>query len=666
MQYSFNGGEISPEMYGRIDTSKYQTGLATCLNFIVQTHGPIQYRNGFEYVATGFNNNQNARIIPFIFSDEQAVVLYLNYPYMYVLANGAMVLDGSNNPIKVSIPWQADDLPQLRYAQSADVVTITHPKYKPATIKRLSATVWEYAEIATGYGIDAPIGINAVATAPQVGNNVLHRYAVTAVKETSESQASGEASVMNDLTLAGNLNTITWSAVTGATRYRIYKQRSGVYSFIGETTALTLIDDYIEANGALTPPLIRNPFASYPTAVSYFGQRKVYGGGFLTPQTLNFSRTATDNNFTYSIPVRDDDAIQVRFAARDGNAVKHLVPMGELLVLTGGAVWRVSSDGPMSSTSINVKPQSFTGANDVTPIQAGGACVFASNQTGRIHELSLSADRSNAYQTLELSVMCPHLFDGYEITDMAMVRNPWPIVFFVRSDGALIGMTYDAQQQVYAFHQHSTQGEFESIAAIPEDGQTVLYAAIWRNGVKYVERLRLRKPASLRLENHLDCSITYEGAATSQLSGLDYLEGREISILADGALHPKRTVVGGIINLQDEATTITIGLDYQGLVKSLPLSGDKISAVKPKIATHVYLRVLGSSSIFAGQGLDAMQEYKQRSNEPYGTPPRLQSGIIEIPVQGHYDADIAIYIQQNNPLPLTVQAMDIKIARTAT
>lgn len=663
MQFSFNGGEISPEMYGRVDTSKYQTGLATCLNFIVQTHGPVEFRNGFEYVAMGLNDAQNARLIPFIFSDEQAVVLCFSYPYMYVFANGAQVLGDDNQPIRINIPWLSNDLAQLRYAQSADVVTITHPAYQPVTIKRLSATNWQLDVITTDYGIAAPINLTAVATTAQTGNSVVHRYAVTAVKDTSESMASLQASVSNDLTLAGNYNTLAWDAVIGATRYRVYKLRSGLYSFIGETTSTTLVDDYIEANGALTPPLIRNPFASWPTAVSYFGQRKVYGGGINTPQTLNFSRTATDNNFTYSIPMRDDDAIQVRFAARDGNAVKHLVPMGDLLVLTGGAVWRVSSDGALSSTSVTVKPQSFTGANDVTPIQAGGACIFASGQTGRIHELSLSANQSSTYQTIELSIMCPHLFDGYDIIDMAMVRNPWPVVFMVRNDGVLIGMTYDAQQGVYAFHQHTTQGTFESVAAIPEDNQNVLYAVVKRGTKKYVERLKLRKASTLKYENHMDCSIIYDGEATSQLSGLDYLEGFEVSVLADGALHPKVMVTGGILSLQQDASVIIVGLDYQGLIKSLPLAGNEINATKPKIPTHVNLRVLNSSSIFAGQKLEQMQEFKQRSNEPYGTAPRLQTGIIEIPVQGSYDTDISLYVEQNNPLPLIIQAMAVKLAK---
>lgn len=112
----------------------------------------------------------------------------------------------------------------------------------------------------------------------------------------------------------------------GATRYNVFKLRSGLASYIGETTELSFTDDYIETNGAITPPLIRNPFEFYPMAVAYHGQRKFTEVG-INPQWLRMSRTATDDNFGYHIPLQDTDSIQIRFAARDGNGVRHLVPM---------------------------------------------------------------------------------------------------------------------------------------------------------------------------------------------------------------------------------------------------------------------------------------------------------------------------------------------------
>jgi hypothetical protein len=45
----------------------------------------------------------------------------------------------------------------------------------------------------------------------------------------------------NNLTLAGNYNTVSWSALAGATRYNVYKQRGGSFGYIGQTAALTIV-----------------------------------------------------------------------------------------------------------------------------------------------------------------------------------------------------------------------------------------------------------------------------------------------------------------------------------------------------------------------------------------------------------------------------------------
>ena len=70
----------------------------------------------------------------------------------------------------------------------------------------------------------------------------------------------------------------------------------------------------------------------------------------INPQWIRMSRTATDDNFGYHIPTQDTDSIQIRFAARDGNGVKHLVTMSDLLILTSGAL-EMSADGAVTAAS---------------------------------------------------------------------------------------------------------------------------------------------------------------------------------------------------------------------------------------------------------------------------------------------------------------------------
>ena len=78
--------------------------------------------------------------------------------------------------------------------------------------------------------------------------------------------------------------------------------------------------------------------------------------------------------------------------------------------------------------------------------------------------------------TGDLLLRAPHLFDGYEIVDMAYSKAPQPIVWFVSDSGRLFGLTYVPEQQVGAWHWHGTDGIFESCAVVAEGSEDFLYS----------------------------------------------------------------------------------------------------------------------------------------------------------------------------------------------
>ena len=670
MQYSFNGGVISPDMFGRIDQAKYQTGVAKCKNLYVELFGGVVYRAGFRYVHHYPKSMGKMRLIRFVFSEEQTVVLAIRAGAVNFFADGGMLLDDNDLPLEVAVPYAEEHLMQLRYAQSADVITITHPAYPPRKIIRKGATDWVTELVTVGYGLTPPQNLTGTVNKPNETGYVERDYVyqVTAVNDENESQASARSPILkNDLTLSGNTNVLTWDAVEGATRYNVFKLRSGLASYIGETTELSFTDDYIETNGAITPPLIRNPFEFYPTAVAYHGQRKVYGGGYKAPQWVRMSRTATDDNFGYHIPMQDTDSIQIRFAARDGNGVKHLVPMSDLLILTSGALWKMSADGAVTAASVNMNKQYSTGANDVTPVEVDGAAIFSSDQTGHIHEVSLASGyNASFYQTIDLSIMCPQLFDGHKIVDCALLRNPLNIIYFVRDDGVLLSLTYEPQQQVWAWAEHHTNGKFLSVAEIPEENQSALYAFIERDGFYTVERMLTRQPLDIQDKCYLDSSIQYKGAPTKTLTGLDWLEGQTVSVFADGGVKPNALVVNGTINLPRELSNIWVGLNYEAELQSLPVFSEQKNPVKPKVVTKIHLRVLETQNIMAGVNQDIAErtpvdEFKPRSNEPYGAPLNLYSGLVEMPVDSTYEKDVQITVKHDKPLPMKLLALEVEM-----
>lgn len=679
MQNNFNGGIISPEMYGRADQVKYQSGVADANNMLVLPHGALDYRNGFEYV-TSFTTA--FRLIPFIYSDEQAITIILCPPYAYFATLGQMLLDESNNLLRVSIPYTESQLKGIRYAQSGDVITLTHRSHAPRLLKRLSATSWSIEALSLNRPIAAPATVEVEVNQPTTegAKTSNHEYCVTAWKGTEESEKTVGPTVVNDLTMKPNNNVITWTAVSGAEKYTVYKRQSGVWGRIAETVDLSVTDNYIEPDTTLTPSISRNPFSGsgrYPVAVSYIQQRKAYGGGSQTPQVLNLSRSGTEDNFTYSIPTQDDDAIQFRIAGRDGNGIQHLVPMNDLLVLTSASAWKISATGAITPQEIMVYPQSNTGANECTPLLADTVCIFSSDQTGRIHELSMSANRTGAYQTVELSLLCPHLFDGFEIVDQAITRNPFTCAFFVRDDGQLIGLTYDPAQQVFGFHRHTTAGKIKTVSVIPENGQSSVYLGIERSGRYYLERFRMRRTFDKTNENHLDCSVVRKFSSNvTEVTGLDHLNGKKVSVVADGTIElVDHTVSDGKITVKNPSKTFIIGLPYEGYFDTLPLYGayQGFNPLKPKVLTSAHFRVYKSASVFVSQAfLSESQtfldkpytakatESKARLDEPYNTAPDLYTGLIHIPTYGSAQKDIQVRISQKNPLPLTVQAIHLE------
>ena len=55
------------------------------------------------------------------------------------------------------------------------------------------------------------------------------------------------------------------------------------------------------------------------------------------------TKSGTESNLSFGLPIRDDDRIKFKVAAREANTIRHIVPLTQLLLLTGSAEWRVGS-----------------------------------------------------------------------------------------------------------------------------------------------------------------------------------------------------------------------------------------------------------------------------------------------------------------------------------
>lgn len=666
---SFNGGEVTPEFFGRVDDAKYQTGLALCENFLVLPHGPIANRAGSLFVRRVKTPSKKTRLLSFTWSNTQTLAIEFGEGYFRFHTNGATVLSGTS-PYELAHPYTEAQLFEVQYIQSADVLTLVHPLHPPRELRRLGATNWTLVEIQFETRAETPVNLTAGATGTPT-NPRDYTYGVTAVVNGEESLLSNTDTVSNNLDEAGTSNGLLWDALAGAEYYRVYRFEAGVMAFIGVANTNTFDDEGIIADVSVTPPNARNPFVgpgNYPSTATYFEQRRVFASTLNQPQTLWFTRPGTESNLNISLPVQDDDAINFTIAARERNTIRHLVPLQDLMVMTSAAEWRINED--ITPTSINVKPQSFVGASSVDPLVTNTSLVFAAARGGHVRELGYSQD-AGGYITNDLSLRATHLFDQRTIVDSALQRAPYPICWFVSSSGLLLGCTYLPEQNIAAWHRHSTQGVFESIAVVAEGEEDAIYAIVRRtiNGeqTRYVERIGDRAFSQANASDcfFVDAGGVYTGPTTAVISsGLGHLEGELVSILADGAVQAPRRIVSGVLELDEPASYVVVGLPIQARAKSLPFAAEMqgFGGGRTKNVVKVWPRFAATRGGFIGPNFEDMVEIKPRIDEELGDPPALFTGEVDVVPTSGWDREGAMCIEQRDPLPMTLLAVTLEVS----
>jgi hypothetical protein len=887
---SFAGGELSPEMFGRIDDVKFQTGAAKLRNFIAMPQGPAENRPGTSFVRAVKNSAKRTRLIPFTYSTTQTMVLELGDGYIRFHTQGATLLAGTgaayngatpytvgsmvsylgNNyycilastgnlptnatywylipsaAYEIPTPYAEADLFDLHYVQSADVLTIVHPNYAPRELRRLGATTWTLSTIlfvspvaapaaptvtanrgrsinisgitnaaiavittvadhnfalgdpveisgvlgmteANGFWIvhkntpstklevqsyttgehfnstNPPVGVYTSGGSVQYANqsqDLDNYYVITSIAANGfdESVASPSGTVNNNLNVTGASNDLTWTAVSGALRYNIYKKQNGLYGYIGQSDTNLFTDNNIAPDMGITPPIVDPVFMSagnYPQAVSYFEQRRVFAGTTNEPQSMWMTRSGTESDMSYSLPVKDDDRINFRVAAREANTIRHVIPLTQLILLTSAAEWRVSpvNSDAITPTTVSVRPQSYVGASNVQPEIINNSMVYCAARGGHIRELGYSW-QSNGFITGDLSIRAAHLFDNFNIVDMCYAKSPQPLLWFVSTTGKLLGLTYVPEQQIGAWHQHDTDGVFESCTVVAEGNEDSLYVIVRRvvngNSVRYVERMATRQVNLLKDCFFVDAGSTFNGTnstattvtvtggttwgpadvltitassslfvypgttdvndaivltdstgasyrlkilATSSatvatakvdkvipvalratptavwafardtVSGLSHLEGKTVSILADGAVMPQVVVTGGVAVLERASVVVHVGLPYQSDLQTLPvaLNIDAFAQGRVKNVNQAWIRVFQSSGVFVGPDANKLTEVKQRTTEPYGSPPALKSDEVSVAMTPTWAQSGQIYIRQSDPLPLTIVGITTEI-----
>lgn len=509
-----------------------------------------------------------------------------------------------------------------------------------------------------------PVSLQWVNVRTQSGNRS-QNYSLTE-ENTSESIASYRVT-------STEFNTDVWSGENEKQRgYITIQSIGGDYTghvLITEYVSPTVVKGTVKKQLAYTDETRDFAFAAwngekgYPSATGFYEDRLVFAGSKGFPQTFWTSKTGDYYNFGTSIPSADDDGITATLNGGQMNGIKAIIAFGEMLLLTAGGEFKVSGGGKaITGSNVLSQPQEYRGVSDVNPVTIGSRIIYVQHQGNIIRDLAYSYD-VDKYTGDDLNLLASHLFEGHKIISMTYQQIPNSIVWCVRDDGLLLGLTYIKEQDIYAWHQHTTAGgKFVSVCNIGGSTEDKLYAVIERGGQYYVEIMESRdKSTNVEDQFFVDSGITYEGEPVGEISGLEHLEGYTVAILADGNVLPRQTVENGKVLLGNKYKKVHVGLPIDAEIKTLPIDftaqdGTYLSR-KKRIATVTLLLKDSRGGLF-GMKENELDEFKWRSNEAYGEPISLQTGKFKVTIKSAtYDETQQIIIKQPDPLPMTVLSL---------
>lgn len=462
--------------------------------------------------------------------------------------------------VEIETPYLAQDLEELKFVQSADILTLTQRNYTPRELIRYDHDDWRLEEIIIKPSIEAPKNVKAVWTGSTSENARDYSYLITAVdKDTLEESERSETVTTKGHREANWLTseymTITWDAVENAAEYNVYRNVNGIYGYIGTAEGTTFTDDCIEPDLKEAAPIFQNPFENdnNPTCATYFQQRKVYANSNDNPQTFWASQLATSNNFNISRPLIATDAITQALADREVNEIRHLIGLNHLLALTSNTEYRINgSDGVFEANPSPVAlVQSNYGSSHVQPVISGNMIIFVQSGGSVVRDLGYDY-LSDSYNGTELSLFASHLFDGKKVKYMAYAKEPYRIIWFVFTDGTCAALTYNKTQKICGWAREVTDGFFESVATIREGQEDTVYFIIQR----FINPKYQGKFSLIKSEENNSGIMVYSYQCNDDIYYTKEPFDVGVDVYSDALLE---TFIGKINNINEEENNVTIG-----------------------------------------------------------------------------------------------------------
>lgn len=423
----------------------------------------------------------------------------------------------------------------------------------------------------------------------------------------------------------------------------------------------------------------------WPAAAGFYQERMVMGSTREQPQSWWMSKTGDYYDFGVSFEVLDDEAVSGSLVSRKMFDLKYFVSLGDLLVMTSGGEWKLSSGaagGAVTPSNVDVGLQGNRGCAPIDPVVIGNMILFVQSRGLRIRDLGYEY-ASDSYTGNDLTVLARHLFEGREIVDWAFALEPDSMCWAVRDDGLLIGMTYIREHEVIAWARYPTDGTVERAASVMSRGADLVYLCVRRGEERFIEVMEPAEVTRAADAFMVDAGVARSYAAeTTEVTGLEHLNGRTVCALADGDVIEGLVVADGSVTLPDGAKTVHVGLPYSAVAETLDLAyqrQDGAQLTRKSRVSSVTARVERTRGLFAGVAVDGsgnavyegpgiseaqralLFELPERSDEESGEATRLFSCDHQFFADSAYDEG-RIVLYAPYPLPCSVLALVAEVA----
>lgn len=650
-QEQFNGGKLGKLLRGRHDNAFYKKGCKTLTNFRPSTQGPVVKRKGSKYVQSVKTPANKTRLIPFIFDEDDSIVLEFGNLYIRFYKDGAPIMSGMS-PYEIVSPYATADLPNIKYDQYGNLMYLAAggKSIRPQKLTRITDTNWTIAALDNKFG---PVeDENTTATTINVTGTKTVGGTSTWTASAALFNASHVGSVWG--IKKDSADEVRYARMTAFTS-------STVADFVNQSD-LT----HLASATALWFEATWSGVRGYPYAVAFHEDRLYWGGLDANPLDIVGSVVGSYENYDID-DASADDGLHFNLAGQT-NLIQWMESDGSFLVCgTLGGLGFVEID--ISNTTINPRARvgSNFGSSKTQGIKINDQIIYLQKAKRQLFETQYN-DVSLKYVSSKLSAINNDILVGD--TDYLDATEQPDVAAYMPSDGELKAFLREPNQEVAGWYEYAFDGEVESVAIIPSvTGDDQIWLVIKRtiNGstTRYVEYIDNSSE-----EIYVDSAVTYDGVATRTLTGLSHLEGKTVTVWGDAAAAGSYTVSSGTITIPSSKSAVMkahIGLPYNADLEIMPIdipipaTGGTTQTLQTRV-NEVALVVSNTLGLQIGRNFDNLKTIPFRSSGDAMDTGVPKAGAdypeeIVVPFDGEWTRAATICLRSADPFPCTIVSL---------